>query len=208
MGRKKQAHYRIVVADSESPRDGRFVESLGYYRPLSHPARVVVDMERVDHWLGQGAQPSETVSSLLNKIRKGGDESLAVGEVDREAEKQAHLEALAAKRKAEAEAAAAEAKAEEAAAKGEKAPAAEAPAEETPSEEAPAEGEVKEEAEASEAEEKPAEEAPAAEAPAEEAPPEPEPDAKAEAKEETEAPAEEPAAEEAEAPKKEEEKSE
>ena len=203
MGRKKQAHYRIVVADSTSPRDGRFVESLGFYRPLSHPARVVVDMERVDHWLGQGAQPSETVSSLLNKIRKGGDESLAVGEVDREAEKQAHLEALAAKRKAEAEAAAAEAKAEEAAAKGEKAPAEEAPAEEAPSEEAPAEAEVKEDAEAGEAEAKPAEEAPA-----EEAAPEPEPDAKAEAKEETEAPAEEPAAEEAEAPKKEEEKSE
>ncbi len=213
MGRKKQAHYRIVVADSDSPRDGRFVESLGYYRPLSHPARVVVDMERVDHWLGQGAQPSETVASLLNKVRKGGDATLAVGEVDKEAEKQAHLEALAAKRKAEADAAAAEAKAEEAAAKGEKAPskeapaeeapAEEAPAEETPAEEAPAEAEAKEDGKASEAEEKPAEEAPA-----EEAAPEPEPEAKAEAKEETEAPAEEPAAEETEAPEKKEEKSE
>ena len=210
MGRKKQAHYRIVVADSNSPRDGRFVESLGYYRPLSHPARVVVDMERVDHWLGQGAQPSETMASLLNKVRKGGDASLAVGEVDKEAEKQAHLEALAAKRKAEAAAAAAETKAEEAAAKGEKAPAQKAPAEEAPAEEAPAEAapaeaEVKEDTEASKADEEAEEDAPAEEAAAE---PEPEPEAKAEAKEETDAPAEEPAADEDEAPEKEEEKSE
>jgi len=146
MGRKKQAHYRIVVADSDSPRDGRFVESLGYYRPLSHPARVVVDMERVDHWIGKGAQPSDTVSSLLNKVRKGGDASVAVGEVDKEAEKKAHLEALAAKRKAEA--AAQKAEEEEAKAKSKakvKAPAEEAEAEPAV-EEAPAEPEAEAEA--------------------------------------------------------------
>jgi len=126
MGRKKQAHYRIVVADTDSPRDGRFVESLGYYKPLSHPARVVVDMDRVDHWIGKGAQPTETVASLLSKVRKGGDASVAVGEVDKDAEKKAHLEALAAKRKAEAQAAAADKTAEAPAA--EAAPAPEEPA--------------------------------------------------------------------------------
>jgi small subunit ribosomal protein S16 len=104
MGRKKQPHYRVVVADSDSPRDGRFVESLGYYRPLSQPARLVLDMERVEYWEGKGALPTATVSSLLKKARTGGDASVAIGEVDKAAEKQAHLEALAARRRAEAEA--------------------------------------------------------------------------------------------------------
>ncbi len=87
MGRKKQPHYRIVVADSDSPRDGRFVESLGYYKPLSHPARLVLDLERVEYWEGKGALPTTTVANLVKKARKGGDESVAVGEVDKEAEK-------------------------------------------------------------------------------------------------------------------------
>jgi small subunit ribosomal protein S16 len=103
MGRKKQPHYRVVVAESDSPRDGRFVESLGYYRPLSHPARLVLDMERVEYWESKGALPTDTVASLLRKVRKGGDASVAVGEVDRAAEKQAQLDALAARRRAEAE---------------------------------------------------------------------------------------------------------
>jgi small subunit ribosomal protein S16 len=173
MGRKKQAHYRIVVADGDSPRDGRFVESLGYYKPLSHPARVVVDMERVDHWIGQGALPSHTVASLLRKVRRGGDASVAVGEVDKEAEKQAKVEALASKRKAEAEAAAAKKAEEEAAKKAE--------AEEAAKEEAPEE-EASEEAEA-EAAEEPA--AKAAEAPADEKPSE-EPEASEDEKEKSE----------------------
>lgn len=114
MGRKKQPHYRVVVADSASPRDGRFVESLGYYKPLTEPARLVVDLERVEYWISQGATPSDTVKSLLSKARKGGDGTLAVGEPDAEAEKARKAEALAVKRKAEKdaeEAAAAEAKA-------------------------------------------------------------------------------------------------
>ena len=78
MGKKKQAHYRIVVADSRSPRDGRFVEKLGYYDPISHPARISVDLERVDYWLGEGAEPSPTVASLLSKARAGGDEKVAL----------------------------------------------------------------------------------------------------------------------------------
>ena len=104
MGRKKQPHYRVVVADSDSPRDGRFVEALGYYKPLTHPARLVLDMDRVEYWEGKGALPTPTVASLLRKARRGGDESVAVGEIDKEAEKQAHLEALAARRRTEAEA--------------------------------------------------------------------------------------------------------
>ena len=67
MGRKKQPHYRVVVADSAAPRDGRFVENLGYYRPLTQPARLVLDLERVDHWLAEGAIPSPTVRTLVNK---------------------------------------------------------------------------------------------------------------------------------------------
>ena len=74
MGRKKQPHYRVVVADSLSPRDGRFVESLGYYKPLTQPARLVLDMERVEHWLSKGAEPSGTVKTLISKARRGGDQ--------------------------------------------------------------------------------------------------------------------------------------
>jgi small subunit ribosomal protein S16 len=101
MGRKKQPHYRIVVAESEFARDGRFVESLGFYKPLEQPARLVLDMERVDHWLGQGAQPSGTVKSLISKARAGGDESVAVGNLDVRAEKAKRSEMLAERRAAE-----------------------------------------------------------------------------------------------------------
>lgn len=118
MGRKKAPHYRVVVADGDSPRDGRFVETIGYYKPLSTPARVVVDLERADYWLDRGAQPSATVRSLLNKARKGGDASVAVGEVDAVAEKARRSEQLTQRRQAEADAQAkleAEARAEAAA---------------------------------------------------------------------------------------------
>jgi small subunit ribosomal protein S16 len=101
MGRKKQPHYRIVVAESEFARDGRFVESLGFYKPLSQPARLVVDLERVDHWIGLGAQPSDTVRSLINKARRGGDEGVAVGEVDVQAARAKRSEMLADRRTAE-----------------------------------------------------------------------------------------------------------
>lgn len=120
MGRKKAPHYRVVVADGASPRDGRFVESLGYYKPLSTPARLVLDLERVDHWVGKGATPSHTVKSLISRARNGGDEKIAVGEEDADAKRQAEQEALAAKRAAEKKAieeAEAARKAEEAAAK-------------------------------------------------------------------------------------------
>lgn len=67
-GARHMAFYRIVVADSRSPRDGRFVEQLGYYDPLTDPADIKVDTEKVIEWLGKGAQPSETVKSLFSRI--------------------------------------------------------------------------------------------------------------------------------------------
>jgi len=188
MGRKKKPHYRVVVADSASPRDGRFVETLGYYKPLSNPARLVIDLERVDHWISQGASPSGTVKSLISKARRGGDEIVAVGVEDPEEAKVKRAEQIAARRAAEAKAAAEKAAEEEAAAKAaEEAAAAEAA-------EAEAEAEAAEEAPEAEAEE-----APAAEAEAEAAEEAPE-------AEDEEAPAAE--AEEADAADEEEEKSE
>lgn len=168
MGRKKKPHYRVVVADSASPRDGRFVETLGYYKPLSNPARLVIDLERVDHWISEGASPSGTVKSLISKARRGGDDTVAVGVEDPEEAKVKRAEQLAAKRAAEAKAAADKAAEAEAAAKAaEEAAAAEAEAEEAEAEaeEAPA---AEAADEAAEAEEEAAEDEPAAEA--EEAP--------------------------------------
>ena len=80
MGKKKQPHYRIVVADSRSPRDGRFVENLGYYNPIPDPARLVVDLDRVDYWIGQGAILTRTVGNLVSKARAGGDDRVALGD--------------------------------------------------------------------------------------------------------------------------------
>lgn len=119
MGRKKTPHFRVVVADSASPRDGRFVETLGYYKPLSQPARLVLDLERVDHWLSEGASPSGTVRRLITKARKGGDESVALGEEDAEQRKAQRAEELAARRAAEKKKEAEAAKAAEASAAAE-----------------------------------------------------------------------------------------
>lgn len=66
-GAKKKPFYRIVVADSESPRDGRFLENVGTYNPLVDPAQVVLKQERIQYWIDQGAIPSDTVKSLLKK---------------------------------------------------------------------------------------------------------------------------------------------
>ena len=67
MGAKKRPFYRVVVADSRSPRDGRFIENIGKYHPLSHPSVIEIDADRAIHWLGNGAQPSEAVQNLLVK---------------------------------------------------------------------------------------------------------------------------------------------
>ena len=67
MGAKKRPSYRIVAAEQSSPRDGRFIESIGYYDPLTDPATVKINEERARHWLSVGAQPSDTVASLLKR---------------------------------------------------------------------------------------------------------------------------------------------
>lgn len=67
MGAKKAPFYRIIVADSRAPRDGTFVEEIGYYNPLTDPAELKVDNERAAHWLKNGAQPTDTVRALLKK---------------------------------------------------------------------------------------------------------------------------------------------
>jgi small subunit ribosomal protein S16 len=66
-GAKKRPYYRIVVADSESPRDGRYLEAVGSYNPLQDPAEVSLKTERVKYWIEQGALPSDTVKSILKK---------------------------------------------------------------------------------------------------------------------------------------------
>ncbi|MDR0874651.1 MAG: 30S ribosomal protein S16 [Clostridiales Family XIII bacterium] len=65
MGAKKKPFYRIVVADSRSPRDGRFIEELGTYDPLQEPSVIKVDLEKANQWIANGAQPTETVKKLL-----------------------------------------------------------------------------------------------------------------------------------------------
>lgn len=66
-GTKKKPFYRIVAADVESPRDGRFIETLGTYDPMVDPAKVTLKQERVSYWLGEGAEPTTTVRSILKR---------------------------------------------------------------------------------------------------------------------------------------------
>ena len=67
MGAKKSPFYRIVVADSRFPRDGRFIEEIGYYNPMEEPSVVKVDPEKAKKWIANGAQPTDTVKSILKK---------------------------------------------------------------------------------------------------------------------------------------------
>ena len=67
-GKKKQPNYRLVVTDSRSPRDGRFIEVVGHYAPVRQPKVLEVKAERVRYWLGVGAQPSDTVVTLLKRV--------------------------------------------------------------------------------------------------------------------------------------------
>ena len=66
-GAKKAPFYRVVVADSRYPRDGRFIEEIGYYNPMTNPAEIKIDAEKAKKWIANGAQPTETVKSLLKK---------------------------------------------------------------------------------------------------------------------------------------------
>ena len=67
MGAKKAPFYRVVVADSRFPRDGRFIEEIGYYNPLTNPVDIKIDADKAKKWLNNGAQPTETVKALLKK---------------------------------------------------------------------------------------------------------------------------------------------
>lgn len=67
MGAKKRPFYRVIVAEKRGKRDGRFVEIVGHYNPLTDPATVKLDQERIDYWIKCGAQPSDTVKSLIRK---------------------------------------------------------------------------------------------------------------------------------------------
>ena len=67
MGAKKAPFYRVIVADERSPRDGKFIDEIGYYNPLTNPAEVKIDAEKAQKWIDNGAQPTETVKSLLKK---------------------------------------------------------------------------------------------------------------------------------------------
>ena len=132
-GAKKRPFYHISVADSRMPRDGRFVERIGYFNPIAsgQEVRLEIDLERVDYWIGQGAQPSDRVLNLLKQNKETPEQTekrLAAKEQKRQkklakklAEKEPVVEEAA--EEAPAEAAAEEAPAEEAPA--------EAPAEET-----------------------------------------------------------------------------
>ena len=188
-GSKKRPFYRIVAADSRMPRDGRFIEKLGTYNPLlpkDSEERVTMNMDRINYWLGEGAQPTDRISRMLeaagaiekkdrNNPKKAEPGQKAKDRAQEKADKLAAAEEAPAVEAAAEEAPAAEAAAEEAPAveaAAEEAPAAEAAAEEAPAaeaaaEEAPAVEAAAEEAPAAEAA---AEEAPAAEAAAEEAP--------------------------------------
>ena len=178
MGKKKQPTYRVVAADSRSPRNGRFIEIVGTYQPRQDPSVIQIDNEKAVHWLRHGAQPTERVEKLL-KISGAWEEFTGVApEVPPIPEPtpnkgytapappkppKAVVEAEAKAEEATEDDSAENAPAEEAA--SDDAPADEAPAEEASAEEAPAEEAPAEDA----AEEAPTEEAPAEEAPAEEA---------------------------------------
>jgi len=167
-GAKKRPYYRIVVADSRNPRDGRFIEKIGTYNPMlpkDHENRVTLDAEKAADWIKKGAQPTDRVARFLaaagvmewkpgQNLKKGEPGANAKERAAERAEKEEARKTAAAEAKAAAEAP--------------------APVEETPAEEAPAEAAAEEapaaEAPAEAAAEAPAEEAAAEEAPAEETP--------------------------------------
>lgn len=69
MGANKKPFYRIVVADSRCPRDGRCIEEIGYFNPMVNPCEIKLDMEKVDKWIRNGAQPTDRVKSIINDIK-------------------------------------------------------------------------------------------------------------------------------------------
>ncbi len=168
-GTRKRPFYRVVAADQRAPRDGRYIEQLGIYNPLTEPNVVDLDLERVEYWLGNGAQPTDVVKSVIRRFKAGETRTTKDMEAFYAERNKARREAAMNVKVVvpEAPAPVEAPKAEEAAKADDAAPAeaADAPAAEA----APAE-EAAPAAEAAPAEAAPAEEAPAADAPADEAP--------------------------------------
>ena len=77
MGSKKNPIWRVVVADQRSPRDGRFIEAIGHYNPQTEPSTILIDEERLQHWIERGAQPTGTVKQLMKARAKSGSEAPA-----------------------------------------------------------------------------------------------------------------------------------
>jgi len=176
------AFFRIVVADSRAPRDGRFIEQLGYYDPLKDPADINLQSEKAIDWLGKGAQPSETVRALFSRIgimetwheMKKGRSFDELTHIEEEARKK--IDARAAMERRKNEESKGKKKAEVEKETAEAAPVVEAPAEETPTEAgAVAEAEAETSDESGEAAVEPAEGDVASKAPTDEPAADPEP---------------------------------
>jgi small subunit ribosomal protein S16 len=112
IGRKKQPSYRLVVTDTSNPRDGAYLDAVGFYNPRNNPAELRIDLEKVDTWLGKGAGMSDTVSSLVKKARRGGDKIVELKPMSGEHERPevaVHMPAAAQPKKGAKKPAAAEA---------------------------------------------------------------------------------------------------
>jgi small subunit ribosomal protein S16 len=138
-GAKKRPFYRVVATDQRAPRDGRYIELLGTYDPMQEPPAIRLNAERVDYWLGVGAQPSDTVNALIKRLKAGNGvvdlSQTGAEETARQAKREAKKKDLEARRAAAAKAAE-EAEAAKAAKAAEAAKAPAAPAEEAAGEEA------------------------------------------------------------------------
>lgn len=103
VGSKKNPHYRVVVADSRAPRDGRYITQIGTYNPQVNPSKIRIDIEEADKWLSTGAQPSNTVRALIDKVKAGEEDSVDLSKLDEAAaEDKAAAEAKDSEAKAEA----------------------------------------------------------------------------------------------------------
>ena len=117
VGSKKNPIWRVVVADQRSPRDGRFIETIGHYNPQTEPSTIVIDRERLDHWVARGAQPSGTVKQLVKAQSKAPPAAVAEAPAeDSSAATEDSVSEAAAAQEPSAEAPAADAPSEEAAA--------------------------------------------------------------------------------------------
>ena len=94
VGRKKQASYRVVVAEQSAARDGSYIEAIGFYNPRRQPA----ELERVDFWIGNGAQPTETAAELIRKAKKGGDAKVKIYTGEEQPDKETSPTAIRARR--------------------------------------------------------------------------------------------------------------